>query len=420
MKKTLILFLIFILTAGNSTGNIQESLPDGTSIKIGAIGDLVMHIPVKICAKMNNITDGNQGSINNNGFDYLFEPSAYIFKQHDTVIANMEFPIIKPYYSRAFIFNCEPEILPALKKAGINIVTIANNHIYDHGRKGLKETLKVLKSTGTMFVGAGLNREQASKGIIISKKDLKIGILGYTSIFNNQLNRSNPLLPYVNDFIDEFKTLNDIKRLKKQVDFLILNVHWGNEYVTTPLQNDIILARKYVDAGVDMIIGHHPHVLQYVEKVKSIDGRTCFIAYSLGNYISNQAYSYTPSHPLSKGRERDGIILSFQLDKKQKFGLFKEEDKGYTTYLKNVYLIPTWTVNERINNSGKFKLDIRTFPVYDLIKRIDKSLNENIAKKERLVEYRKMLLSRLKETERILFAAGTPEGVKLYKNGISE
>ena len=217
-----------------------------TQIKIGAIGDLLMHIPVKLSAKMHNKLDASRRSINNNGFDYLFSPAKYIFKAHDAIIANMEFPIVAPYKSRAFNFNCEPEIIPALKDAGINIVTLANNHSYDKRRKGLIETIKTLKKYNMSFIGAGENAKASRKGIIISKDNLKVGIIAYTSVFNTRLNKSNPRFPRVNDFYNTDKVLKDISRLKKKVDFLIATVHWGSEYTYCPSKKDRNLAYKYI------------------------------------------------------------------------------------------------------------------------------------------------------------------------------
>ncbi len=414
MKKLSLILLSFLLIIQNSIAKEKIKI-ESKSITFAAIGDIVMHIPVKVCAKSRNkIVNGK--SVNNRGFDYLFEPSAYIFKKHDAVIANMEFPIVKPYRSRAYNFNCEPEIIPAMRKAGINIVTFANNHSYDKGPRGVIKTLKTLEKYKMKFIGAGINEEQARKGLIINKNGLKIGLIAYTNIFNINRNRRNPGRPRVNDLRKKYLVLQDIKRMKAKVDFLILNVHWGIEYKIRPRRYEINFAKTYLDAGVDLIIGHHPHVLQSIERYKAQDGRSCLIVYSLGNYISNQAYYYNVYKPVRKGRERDSIILSLKITKKQKPGLITGK-KRYATFLEKAVVIPVWTVNERNYRTSITPINIRTFPIHDLLKIINSRLQKNPYNKKYLLRKKRMLKLRLKEIKRVLFRKGIPDKVEFYSRG---
>jgi poly-gamma-glutamate synthesis protein (capsule biosynthesis protein) len=406
MSKKLF-FIIPVLFLIINSFAINPAQENESRIKIAAIGDLLMHIPVKLSAKMHNETDAKGKSLNNNGFNYLFSPAKHIFKNHDAVIANMEFPIVAPYKSKAFNFNCEPDIIPALKDSGINIVTVANNHTYDKRRKGLIETVKTLKKYNMPFIGAGENEEVARKGIIISKGNLKVGIIGYTGVFNIRLNKNNPAFPRVNDFYYQNKVLEDIKRMKSKVDFLVMSVHWGSEYTYSPSAKDRLLAYKYIDAGVDMIIGHGPHVLQYAEKYKAKNGRHAIIVYSLGNYISNQKFYYTKNHPVRFGRERDGIIFSANIVKKKTFGL----TPSYTVFAESLTFIPTWTINNRIRKAGKYIIDIRTVPINEAVNQIN---TKHPLSKESLLR-KKLLLTRLKEIEKVLFSKGVPEGCVLLK-----
>lgn len=415
MKKIITLVLLTVIISF-STFTGAESNGREARIKISAIGDLVMHIPVKMSAKMHNkIKDGK--SINNNGFDYLFAPTKPIFKQHDVTIANMEFPVVHPFDSRAFNFNCEPEIIPAMLQSGINMVTVANNHTYDKGVNGLIETLERLENAGMKYVGAGITEESARKGLIVTKDGIQIGLLGYTGVFNIRLNKADPQKPRVNDFNDEQKVIEDIKRLKKNVDFLIINVHWGTEYTTLPREKERRLAQLYADAGADLIIGHHPHVLQYVERFNTKDGRSCLVVYSLGNFISNQAYYYTPAHPVHKGRERDSVILSLEIAKKPRAGLYPDEQGRNTVFLKSATFIPIWTINRRVRINNRNVIQIRTYPIYRLIEKINLQIQNNTGNSQLLKSEKKMLQKRLEDIQRVLFLKGKPDNVIFEEPG---
>ena len=156
-----------------------------------------------------------------------------------------------------------------------------------------------------------------------------------------------------------------------------------------------------------MIIGHGPHVLQYTEKYKAKNGRHALIIYSLGNYISNQKFYYTKNNPPKFGRERDGIIFSAKIVKKRTFGL----TKGYAVFAKGITFIPTWTINKRLRSRGKYIIDIKTVPISASINKINKNPRPSLG----LINFKKLLMVRLGEIEKVIFSKGIPEGVKLLK-----
>jgi len=157
--------------------------------------------------------------------------------------------------------------LTVIFKKGFDVLNLANNHILDHGYENAKKTEKLLDERGFITIGSPTSPHEKIK--IINQKGKKIGFLGYNLC--EQKNKSN--------ISDIFR---DIKNSKKLVDVLVVSLHWGwrNEHMTEPSQEQILLGRKIVDQGADIILGHHSHVFQPVELYK---GKV--IAHSLGNFI---------------------------------------------------------------------------------------------------------------------------------------
>ena len=183
-----------------------------------------------------------------------------------------------------YSFRMDPAILPVLKEAGFDIVSFANNHVGDWNIKAFKDTLARLNETGILKVGAGLNKSEAREPIIIEKNGVKFGFLGFSDVGPDWIqakeNSAGILLasdPNLAEIIQEAKT---------QCDVLITSFHWGIEYKTIHNQRQEKLAHTAIDAGVNLIIGHHPHVMQDIETYKEK-----VIVYSLGNFIFDQYFS---------------------------------------------------------------------------------------------------------------------------------
>lgn len=261
-------------------------------IVISAAGDIMMHKPVKSCAFRHNITDAQKKSANNYGFDYLFHYAPSLFEDADIVMGNLEFPIAAPYKSESVIFNCHPRVLKALKKAGFTMLMLSNNHILDQGPEGITETIGHVTKQGFDILGVNTDKKQTRQGIIKKINGIKVGFLAYTGIINYPIPSSQKGY-HINWFYKARDVISDIQEIRDKVDYLILSVHTGIEYETVPTKKDMALMRRYCDAGVDAVIGHHPHVLQPVEEYTASDGRFCAIFYSLGNFISNQTRTST-------------------------------------------------------------------------------------------------------------------------------
>jgi poly-gamma-glutamate capsule biosynthesis protein CapA/YwtB (metallophosphatase superfamily) len=217
--------------------------------------------------------------------DYVKENYSYPFKKLNTLriadiaMVNLENPISVrgKIIEKEFNFRMHPKYISILKDGGIDIVTSANNHVFDYGEDALYDTMRFLDSAGIKFVGIGKNIHDAREPVIFTVKNKKIAFLGY---FGNgdwyPATKSNPgTAPRSKAFIEE-----DIKKLKGTVDYVIVNFHWGEESEEYPDEYQKDLAHFTIDAGADLIIGHHPHVLQGIEKYNK-----GIIAYSLGNFI---------------------------------------------------------------------------------------------------------------------------------------
>jgi poly-gamma-glutamate synthesis protein (capsule biosynthesis protein) len=200
------------------------------------------------------------------------------YRQVDLAMVNLENPLTRSTLrqpGKRFAFKADPKMVDVLKQGGVDIVTLANNHTMDYQEPGLIETLEVLDDAGIMRVGAGRNLDEARRPKIVDVKGQRIAFLGYYG----EEYAATATKAGVNT-IDETRIAEDIRAIRDQVDWIIVNYHWGQELATHPAEWQRTLARFTIDQGADVIVGHHPHVLQGTELYK---GRP--IAYSLGNFI---------------------------------------------------------------------------------------------------------------------------------------
>jgi len=204
-----------------------------------------------------------------------------LLAEADIALVNLESPITirGTKVPKPFNFRMHPRYLAALSETGIDVVSIANNHIWDYGREGLFDTILYLDSVGIQHVGAGITPEEARRAVLLSVKGRKVGFLAYYG--GGEAPVASGTRPGVAGR-DLASIVADIRRLRKSDDsvFVVVVLHWGAELAPVPdrLQQDF--GRKVIDAGADAVIGHHPHVLQGIERY----GRGV-IVYSLGNFI---------------------------------------------------------------------------------------------------------------------------------------
>ena len=212
-------------------------------------------------------------------FDYPFRMFSW-FALGDISMVNLEGPVTRGgrKVEKEFNFKIPPKYLQTIVNGGIDIVSIANNHIFDFGSEGLIETIQFLDSVGIKHVGAGKGLEEARRPVIFELKGMRIGFLAYFGLGTFGANKNDPrVAPRLERYIAE-----DIKKLKQEhlTDYVVVNFHWGIEKAIYPSEWQLKLAHRAIDAGADLIVGHHPHVLQGIERYKK-----GVIAYSLGNFI---------------------------------------------------------------------------------------------------------------------------------------
>ncbi|GAF84522.1 unnamed protein product, partial [marine sediment metagenome] len=188
----------------------------------------------------------------------LFPKHALIFGNLETVLSDRGNPLEK-----RFPLRTNPGDVCYLKNAGLNIVNIANNHIMDYGEEGLFDTIDILKKNGIRFIGAGRNIREAIGSEIFKRNSLNIGFIGFTSIGITAQEKSSGCAPLSKKLMIEC-----VSELRKQVDILVVSLHWGIEYVFYPAPEQQKLARVLIDNGADLIIGHHPHVIQGIEEYR--------------------------------------------------------------------------------------------------------------------------------------------------------
>jgi hypothetical protein len=211
----------------------------------------------------------------------LFKAAQAAWFNADIVIANLEGPLTDrgTTVRGKCTIRGAPGWAQVLKNAGIQIVSLGNNHMMDYGPDGLFKTIDALDAAGVHYLGAGRNRQAACAPLYLKTADVKIGVLARTSVIVSSSCYATEFEPGV-AFLDSGETRRAISTLRKNVDLLVVLLHWGIEEHFYPAPRQRELARMFVAAGADLIIGHHPHVLQGLERM----GQS-IVAYSLGNFV---------------------------------------------------------------------------------------------------------------------------------------
>ncbi len=275
------------------------------SFTLLAAGDVIPHQSVQAAAARHAASWGNDG------YDWSFALLAPVVREADVAVVNLETPIA-PNHDVAHgskIFNAQPSLVAALRDAGFDGVSLANNHAWDQGRRGLVETVGHLESAGVPWVGAGRDCAEAREPWLVTRNGITVGFIGATRLVNADLNRE-PDEPCVNLIRDERLVIAAAAEARAAgAEAVVLLVHWGQEYETAPRSWEVTLAHRMLEGGVDVIAAHHPHVLQTFEAYVTKDGRRTFVAYSLGNLLSGQGLGYELGGDLEQGLRRDGGLL---------------------------------------------------------------------------------------------------------------
>lgn len=215
----------------------------------------------------------------------FFEIGDYI-RNADLTFANLEGPIsdrgtkIGSIYS----FRADPRSVAGLVYSGIDVVSVANNHIWDYGPEAFSDTLKILSDNGISYIGGGHSFDEAHSPVIKEINGTKIAFLGYTNLLPRALASKDAKSAVA--FPDRDQMIADIAKAKGMADIVIVSFHWGDEYKTHSNSFQEGLGHAAIDAGANFVVGHHPHVAEEIEEYNG-----GYIAYSLGNFVFDQNFS---------------------------------------------------------------------------------------------------------------------------------
>ncbi|MEW6193023.1 MAG: CapA family protein [Bacillota bacterium] len=308
-----------------------------TRVTIAAVGDLLMHMPV-----VNSARDLQTG-----GYDFsrIFAPVKPYLKSPDYTVANLETRLAGPSHGyRGFpYFNTPADLARDLRDTGVDLLSTANNHSLDFGWRGIVATLDNLDAAGVAHVGT--YRSPGEKTPFLADiRGIKVAFLNYTATTNGL-----PLPPgkeFAVNLLNPEAVAADARAARRQgADLVAAVLHFGVEYQRHPDEAQRELAARLCTNGVDVIISSHPHVVQPIEKItvtRDGDPHTCVVAYSLGNFISNQRWRYSDS----------GIILYLHLEKDRT-----------RTRVRGVEFLPLWV--QRAQAAGRWQF--RVLPVHPMI-----------------------------------------------------
>lgn len=254
-------------------------------IDILMVGDILLHDNVQESGKLSD------GTYN---YDHLFANVAEDIQGADIAIANQEVILggteIGLYgYPN---FNGPYEVGDALAKAGFNVILHATNHTLDRGKTALVNCMNFWKTNyaDVAVLGVFESQEAYDNHIYIHEQDgIKIAILNYTYGTNGMPTPSD--MPFAVAMLEEDKVLSDLQKANEQADFVIVCPHWGTEYQHNQSQEQEYWAKLFLDHGVDLVIGTHPHYIQPVEMLTNENGEQMLVYYSLGNFINSTSDS---------------------------------------------------------------------------------------------------------------------------------
>jgi poly-gamma-glutamate capsule biosynthesis protein CapA/YwtB (metallophosphatase superfamily) len=327
-------FLPVLLIFLQATGYSQ--VPDTSFITLVFAGDIMGH------------DEQIAGAWDEESQAYNYEPTfRYVrpfIEQADIAIGNLEVTLAGPPYSGYPQFSSPDELAKASSAAGFDVMIQANNHALDRGKKGFERTLSTLDTVSLIHTGAFRDADDRDRNypLILEKNNIRIALLNYTYGTNGIVIPP----PFIINRIDTLQIRKDLQKASLAMpDFVIVTVHWGDEYQRVENMQQRELASFLFRQGTDAIIGSHPHVVQPVRKYYSDppdSSKYNMVVYSLGNFVSNQRAQY-----------KDGGIVFFMKLSKTASG----------TVLAEYSYLPCWVW--RAEQSGKYAFHILPVDLYN-------------------------------------------------------
>lgn len=250
---------------GNASMKKVAALKDNL-LKFCAVGDL-------------SLANAVEAKIRAHGTDFPFSRIENVIRAHDVAFANLENVFTETgagRQSQAHLLKSRIDSLQSVQNAGFGVVALANNHVLDYGRDAIVDTRKSLEACGIRYTGAGEDIASARVPAIIDTKGVRLGFLAYAMKGTHSAGPDQPGAAV----IDRDQIAQDIKKLKGEVDHVIISLHYGLEFLDYPSPEFREICLYIADLGASLIVGHHPHVINGIENHAG-----CLIAYSLGNFI---------------------------------------------------------------------------------------------------------------------------------------
>lgn len=219
-------------------------------------------------------------------FLFPFRLIASSTRAADLTIGNLEGPISERGVNQGSIysFRDDPRTVAGLSFAGFDAMALANNHIFDWGRTALSDTVSILNDDGIRTMGAGRNEEEANAAFVSDVQGTKVAMVSYTDLYPDSFSAHGDV-PGISESSEE-AMVAAVRGLREKADVVVVAMHWGEEYEIHSNAHQKRIGRMLIDAGADLVVGTHPHVVQEVEHYKN-----GWIAYSLGNFVFDQNFS---------------------------------------------------------------------------------------------------------------------------------
>lgn len=272
----------------NASEEISEELEviEEPEITLVMVGDMLMHLKV---------TQSGMWEDGSRNYDHIFEHVKDDISAADVAIVNQEVILggEELGFSGYPMFNTSYALGDSIVDAGFDVVLHATNHTMDKGKTGLMNCINYWKDNHPETTVLGIHEtEEDSEDIYVYEQDgMKIAILNYTYGLNGLPQPSD--MPFAVSLMDENKMARDLDKANEIADFTVVCPHWGTEYQTKESENQHMWCQFFMEHGVDLVIGTHPHVIQPVEMWEDEDGNQMLVYYSIGNFINSTADSGT-------------------------------------------------------------------------------------------------------------------------------
>lgn len=348
------------------TAGAEEAPYEGPEVTLVMVGDILFHTPV---AESGVQEDGSYN------YDAVFANVKDEIEAADLAIVNQEVIIggkelgISGYPS----FNAPYELGDALVNAGFDVVLHATNHTLDQGKKGVKNCLSFWKNKHPQMAVLGINESQEAQddNIYVYEQDgIRIAILNYTYGTNGIALPAD--MPYAVNLLEEEKVVSDIAKARELADFVVVCPHWGTEYQLTPSREQERWTQIFLENGVDLVIGTHPHVIEpivwmtpdgnAVSTLEKVDGDGMLVYYSLGNFVNWTASSgegianrmVGGMAEITIGMDENGEAFLLEYGVEPLVAHLTEGTNGVTTYLLSDYTEELAAENAIVAQDGAF------------------------------------------------------------------